>query len=84
MSRIQQVLNKKLEGKMAYIRKASVDLKKLRKMIESGELDEAIGEELDREVGLTPEDIALFETHKRDNTDRKKAHTRQAKPVKRH
>jgi|GEM_PF-1518050 len=59
--------------------KTGVDLEKVRKEIESGELDEAIGEELDREVGLTAEDIALFESVEKTNVAGKKARSLQVK-----
>lgn len=41
--------------------KSELSVEEAKKLIDSGELDEAIGEELDAEVGLTPEDLKLLE-----------------------
>ncbi len=49
------------------------DKEKIMKMIDSGEFDEVIGAELDREVGVTFEDMALLVNFKKTKKKWKKS-----------
>lgn len=60
------------------------DKEKIMKMIDSGEFDEVIGAELDREVGVTFEDMALLVNFKKTKKGGKKARSSKIKKKNKH